>query len=60
MLISTHPFKGGFFVDQQFAKIGISKADFPLRTCRTSCGPADVRSGQLTALPILNFDKSGY
>ena len=37
------------YVDQQFAKFGISKADFRLRTCRTLCGPADVRHAQLAA-----------
>ena len=47
-------------LDQPFAKFGISKADFRLRTCRATRGPADVRHAQLTALPILKFDKSGY
>ena len=54
------PSQEGAFSGQLFAKFGLSKADFPSRTCRAARGPADVRHGQLAALPILKFDKSAY
>ncbi len=43
---------------QQFSKFGLFCADFRLRTCRTACGPADVRHAQLTAQTKLKFEKS--
>ena len=50
---------GGLFLDQQFAKIFPFRADFRLRTCRASRGPADVRHAQLTAQTGLILTNQG-